>query len=258
MASARKTAIRILRPTIPGIVLLVAWELAALYVIDPRFLGQPSKIIASCINHGLGPRIWHHVWVTLSEIALGYVIGVLLGGALGYALGVRESLARLFEPYILILNGIPKVAIAPLLIVIFGIGMASKVAIVASLVLFLMFYGVYVGIRTIEVDFIYQARIIGVSRLGEIRHVVLPAIMPNVLVAMKTSAVYAVIGAIIGEFIAAQAGLGYFILDASGTFNVTDIWVGVTYLMVLLFALTGVIGIAERRLLRWLPRKTIG
>jgi NitT/TauT family transport system permease protein len=249
---------RIVRPLIPGILLLVFWELGALYLFDPRFLGQPSKIIASFAEHAVGPRIWRHVWVTLSEILVGYAIGIVIGAALGYLLGVREDLARLLEPYIIILNGIPKVAIAPLLIVIFGIGMASKVAIVASLVLFLMFYGVYVGIRTIDADFIYQARIMGVNRLGEIRHVVLPAIMPNVLVALKTSAVYAVIGAIIGEFIAAQAGLGYFILDASGTFNVTDIWVGVVYLMILLFALTGLIGIAERRLLRWLPKKTIG
>lgn len=258
MASSRARLGRALRPVLPGIVLLLAWELGALYLFDARFLGQPSKIIVSFVDHAMHPRIWRHVWVSLSEILFGYAIGVVIGAALGYALGVRESWARLFEPYVIILNGIPKVAIAPLLIVVFGIGLASKVAIVASLVMFLMFYGVYGGIRTIDADFIYQARIMGVNRLGEIRHVVLPAIMPNVLVAMKTSAVYAVIGAVIGEFIAAQAGLGYFILDASGTFNVTDIWVGVAYLMIVLFALTGLIGFAERRLLRWLPRKTIG
>jgi NitT/TauT family transport system permease protein len=254
----RKRTWRLLRPVVPGIVLLAAWELGALYLFDARFLGQPSKIAESFFEHAWNGGIWQHVWVTVSEIVLGYALGILIGAVLGYILGVRDNLARLFEPYILILNAIPKVAIAPLLIVVFGIGMASKVAIVASLVLFLMFYGVYVGIRTIETDFIYQARIMGVNRLGEIRHIVLPAIMPNVLVAMKTSAVYAVIGAVIGEFIAAQAGIGYFILDASGVFNVTDIWVGVAYLMALLFCLTGIIEFADRRLLRWLPRKTIG
>ncbi|MBM3524554.1 MAG: ABC transporter permease [Alphaproteobacteria bacterium] len=247
-----------MRPVLPGVVLLVLWEIGALYLFDARFVGQPSKIIASFLGHAGTARMWHHVWVTLYEIVLGYLIGVGFGAAVGYILGIRQEIAEIVEPYILLLNAIPKVAIAPLLIVIFGIGLASKVAIVASLVFFLMFYGVYVGIRTIEADFVYMARIMGVSRLGEIRHVVLPAIMPNVLVAMKTSGVYAVIGAIIGEFIAAQAGVGYFILDASGTFNVTDIWVGVAFLMILLFGLTSAIGLAERRLLRWLPRKRIG
>lgn len=249
---------RIARPVLPGLALLILWELGALYLFDARFFGQPSKIIASFFGHVGTARMWHHVWITLYEIVLGYLIGVALGAALGYILGVRQDLAEIFEPYILVINAIPKVAIAPLLIVIFGIGLASKVAIVASLVLFLMFYGIYVGIRTIDVDYIYMARIMGVTRLGEIRHVVLPAIMPNVLVAMKTSGVYAVIGAVIGEFIAAQAGIGFFILDASGTFNVTDIWVGVAFLMILLFCLTGLIDFAERRLLRWLPRKRIG
>jgi NitT/TauT family transport system permease protein len=145
-----------------------------------------------------------------------------------------------------------------LFIVFFGIGLASKVAIVVSLVFFLMFYAVFVGLRTIDVEFIYQARIMGVSRLGEIWHVILPAILPNVLVGMKTSAAAAVIGAIIGEFVASRAGLGFFILEAAGIFNVNDIWVGVAYLMLLLLLMTSIIGLLERHLLRWLPRRRIG
>jgi NitT/TauT family transport system permease protein len=132
--------------------------------------------------------------------------------------------------------------------------MGSKVAIIVSLVFFLMFYNVYVGIRVIDIEFVYQARIMGATRWGEIRYVILPAIMPNVMVGLKTSSVYAVIGAVIGEFIAAHAGIGFFILDASGMFNVTDIWVGVAFLMLLLLAMTGLITLAERRLLRWMPR----
>lgn len=254
----RRRVLRLLRPAIPAVVVVLGWELGARYLFDASLVGEPSKIIASALRHAVGPRIWYDCWITLSEILLGYVLGIVVGGALGYVVGISENLARIVEPYVLLLNAIPKVAIAPLLIVFFGIGLASKVAIVTSLVFFLMFYAVFLGLRTIEADFIYQARIMGVTRLGEIRFIILPAIMPNVLVGMKTSAAYAVIGAVIGEFVAAHAGLGYFILDAAGAFNVNDVWVGVIYLMVLLFGMTGLVGMAERRLLRWLPRRKIG
>ncbi len=249
---------RLLRPVLPAVVLLGGWELGAVYLFDASLFGQPSAIIERCIRYAGETRIWYDAWVTFSEIVAGYAIGMVVGGLLGYLVAISDGIARVVEPYVLILNAVPKVAIAPLLIVIFGIGMASKVAIVASMVFFLMFYAVFVGLRTIEADFIYQARIMGVSRLGEIRFVVLPAIMPNVLVGMKSSAASAVIGAVIGEIIAAQAGLGYFILDASGAFNVNDVWVGVIYLMLLLFVMTGVIGAIERHVLRWLPKRRIG
>jgi NitT/TauT family transport system permease protein len=249
---------RFLRPLVPAVIVLLLWELSGRYLVDLTIIGEPSKILASLVSHVLGTRIWHDTWVTFCEIVLGYMLGVLVGGVLGYIVGMSETAARMIEPYVLLLNAIPKVAIAPLFIVFFGIGLASKVAIVTSLVFFLMFYAVYVGLRTIDVDFIHQARIMGVSRFGEIRFVVLPAIMPNVLVGMKTSAASAVIGAVIGEIVAAQAGLGYFILDASGAFNVNDVWVGVIFLMLVLFGMTSVINLAERRLLRWLPRRHIG
>jgi NitT/TauT family transport system permease protein len=238
----------------PGLVILAAWEIGARYLFDPQFIGQPSRIIESLVLHLQTGRMWHHVWITFGEIAIGYTIGLAVGGGIGYVLGLNRALAEIFEPYILAFNAIPKVAIAPLLILTFGIGMGSKVAIIVSLVFFLMFYNVYVGIRVIDIEFVYQARIMGATRWGEIRYVILPAIMPNVMVGLKTSSVYAVIGAVIGEFIAAHAGIGFFILDASGMFNVTDIWVGVAFLMLLLLAMTGLITLAERRLLRWMPR----
>jgi NitT/TauT family transport system permease protein len=242
----------------PAVVLLLAWEISGRYLVDTTFLGQPSLIISSLFERALGTRIWYDAWVTSSEVIIGYFIGVVIGSVLGYCVGVSEAAARVIEPYVLLLNAIPKVAVAPLFIVFLGIGLASKVAIVVSLVFFLMFYAVYVGLRTLDVEFIYQARIMGVSRMEEIWHVILPAILPNVLVGMKTSAASAVIGAIIGEMVASRAGLGFFILEAAGTFNVNDIWVGVAYLMFLLLVMTSAIGLLERRLLVWLPRKRIG
>jgi NitT/TauT family transport system permease protein len=245
-------------PVLPAVVLLLAWELSGRYFLDTTILGQPSEIIRSVLSHAMHARIWYDTWITTSEILVGYGIGVLLGAVLGYCVGISVAMARMIEPYVLLLNAIPKVAVAPLFIVVFGIGLASKVAIVVSLVFFLMFYAVYVGLRTLDVEFIHQARIMGVSRAEEIRYIVLPAIMPNVLVGMKTSAASAVIGAIIGEIVASRAGLGFFILEAAGILNANDIWVGVAYLMLVLLVMTGIIGLLERYLLRWMPQRRIG
>jgi NitT/TauT family transport system permease protein len=162
-------------------------------------------------------------------------------------------LARIVEPYILIVSAIPKIAIAPIIIIALGIGTQSKVAIVISMVFFLMFYAVFSGVKQIEPDFIHQARIMGASRSIVISHVVIPAIAPNIFDGLKTSIIFAVIGALIGEFIAAKAGLGFYILNASGAFNINGIWVGVILIIALVFALATIIGIVERRVLRWLP-----
>lgn len=251
-------AARFLMPGVPAVVLILIWEISGRYLVDTTILGLPSEIVSDFFKQAVKPRIWHDAWITTSEILVGYGIGVVLGSVLGYCVGISAAMARMIEPYVLLLNAIPKVAVAPLFIVFFGIGLASKVAIVVSLVFFLMFYAVYVGLRTLDVEFIYQARIMGVSRVEEIRYVVLPAILPNLLVGMKTSAASAVIGAIIGEIVASRAGLGFFILDAAGTLDVNDVWVGVAYLMIILLAMTGIIGLLERQLLRWMPRKNIG
>jgi len=243
---------------LPGILLLVAWEVAGRYVLDTEILGEPSNILATLVKQAGGTKIWYHLWVTASEVLIGYFIGVATGFAIGYAVGVSETFGRIVEPYVLLINAIPKVAVAPLFIVFFGIGLASKVAIIVSMVFFLMFYAVYVGLRTIDAEFLYQARIMGISRTGEIFKIVLPAILPNILVGLKTSAASAIIGAIIGEIVASRAGLGFYILEASGSFNVDAIWVGVIFLMLLLFVMTSIIGVLEWRFLRWLPRKHLG
>ncbi len=126
------------------------------------------------------------------------------------------------------------------------------------MVFFLMFYAVYGAVRQIEIDFIHQARVMDANWLQVIAFVVLPAIAPSILAGLKTSIVYAVIGAMLGEFIASQSGLGYYVINASGAFNVNGIWVGVVLIVALVFAMTTLIGIAERRMLRWLPNQESG
>src|SRR5262252_4899080 len=227
---------RMLQALLPAVVILGAWELGALFLFDPRFIGQPSAIFRHLGEEIVKPGIWSDAAITFWEIMLGYVLGAITGGALGFWLGFRPRLARLVEPYILIFSAIPKIAIAPIIIIALGIGTQSKVAIVVSMVFFLMFYAVFSGVKQIEPDFIHQARIMGASRGAVI-----------------SSIVFAVIGALIGEFIAARAGLGFYILNASGAFNINGIWVGVIFIIALVFVLATIIGIVERRVLRWLP-----
>jgi NitT/TauT family transport system permease protein len=244
---------RIVHALLPALVIIGAWEFGAHFLFDPRFVGQPSEILRYLLAEVTRGEIWADAAITFWEIMLGYVIGAAAGGALGFALGFRPRLARIVEPYILIFSAIPKIAIAPIIIIALGIGIQSKVAIVVSMVFFLMFYAVFSGVKQIEPDFIDQARIMGAKRGEVIGYVVIPAIAPNIFDGLKTSIIFAVIGALIGEFIAAKAGLGFYILNASGAFNINGVWVGVILIVALVFVLTTAIGMAERRVLRWLP-----
>ena len=185
---------------------------------------------------------------------LGYVIGAIAGGALGFALGFRPRLARIVEPYILIFSAIPKIAIAPIIIIALGIGTQSKVAIVVSMVFFLMFYAVFSGVKQIEPDFIHQARIMGANRARghrlhrhsgdraehirrlEDQHHLRGDRRAHWRVHRRQGGTWDI-----------------YILNASGAFNINGIWVGVILIVALVFVLTTAIGIAERRVLRWLP-----
>jgi NitT/TauT family transport system permease protein len=244
---------RVVHALLPALVIVGAWELGARFMFDPRFVGQPSGILRYLLVEITRGEVWTDAAITFWEILLGYVIGAAAGGAVGFALGFRPRLARIVEPYILIFSAIPKIAIAPIIIIALGIGTQSKVAIVVSMVFFLMFYAVFSGVKQIEPDFIDQARIMGANRGEVIGYVVIPAIAPNIFDGLKTSIIFAVIGALIGEFIAAKAGLGFYILNASGAFNINGVWVGVILILVLVFVLTTIIGVIERRVLRWLP-----
>jgi len=192
-----------------------------------------------------------HTWVTFKEIAIGFPLGAFSGIALGYWFGRSRLLAEIFEPIIIALNGIPRTALAPLFIVWLGIDIWSKVGVVFLLTFFLNFFNTYAGMRQIDQDYIDLARLMGAKGWKLTFKVIMPAISPYVFTGIRTSIPFSVIGAIVGEFVAATEGVGFFIRQSAGLFRTADVFVGIIFLMLMVVAMDKVAELAERRALRW-------
>jgi NitT/TauT family transport system permease protein len=192
-----------------------------------------------------------HTWVTFQEIAIGFPAGAISGIALGYWFGRSRLLAEIFEPIIIALNGIPRTAVAPLFIVWLGIGLWSKVGVVFLLTFFLNFFNTYTGMRQMDREYIDLARLMGVKGWKLTFKVIFPAISPYVFTGIRTSIPFAVIGAIVGEFVAATEGVGFFIRMSAGIFKTADVFVGIIILMIMVIVMDRIAEMIEKRALRW-------
>lgn len=239
---------------LPLVILLIVWQAGSGTFIDPLFFSKPSTIVLRLVEGFRDGTLLGHTYATLYEIFGGYLLGVIVGGTLGYLAGVSTRFASYTEPYILLLNAIPKVAIAPIIVVWFGIGLTSKVVLASLMVFFVVFFNVFLGIRSLNVDYLHLARIMGASRRQVIWSVVLPSIAPFTLTALKQGVVFAVIGAIIAEFIASARGVGYYIQMASGMFDTAGVFAGVLILLAVVVVASGFFSLIERRYLRWYRR----
>src|SRR5690349_22526328 len=248
--SPRGFGITALRVVIIGGFLLL-WELASGRWIEPFLISSPSKIIVSLITGFTSGDLLQHTWVTLQEIAIGFPLGALSGIALGYAFGRSRVLAEIFEPIIVALNGIPRTAVAPLFIVWLGIGLWSKVGVVFLLTFFLNFFNTYTGMRQMDQEYVDLASLMGVKGWKLTFKVILPAISPYVFTGIRTSIPFAVIGAIVGEFVAATEGIGFFIRMSAGIFKTADVFVGIIVLMIMVIIIDRIAELIERRALRW-------
>jgi len=227
------------------------WEIASGKWIEPFLISSPSRILMSMIAGFRSGDLIQHTWVTFQEIAIGFPVGVILGIALGYAFGRSRLLAEIFEPIIIGLNGIPRTALAPLFIVWLGIGIWSKVGVVFLLTFFLNFFNTYAGMRQMDQEYIDLARLMGAGRWKLTFKVILPAISPYMFTGIRTSIPFSVIGAIVGEFVAATEGVGFFIRQAAGLFRTADVFVGIIVLMLMVIAMDKVAELIERRALQW-------
>jgi len=234
------------------------WELFTdLKIVDPFFFGQPSAIWAQLrdwFEHGTAfGSIWLQIWVTLKEALLGFLYGVGGGIVLGILLGQNRFLADVLGPYIKVMNAIPRIVLGSIFVVWLGLGTTSKVALAAVLVFFVVFFNAFQGVREVDRNLLANARVLGASRLQVTRHVILPSALTWIIASLHVAFGFAVIGAIVGEFLGAQQGLGVVISSAQGTLNADGVFAAMLIIAVVALTAEFLIDRLERRLLAWRP-----
>lgn len=241
---------------------LAMWELSAWEIgpkkwicVDPFWFGSPLRVLNYMVEITLSGSIFIDTWTTMYEAFLGYAIGAVLGIALGFVLARLETLAEILDPFIVAVNGIPRVAMAPILIIWFGIGVESKIVLAVSLVLFLTFMNTYAGLRGVDPALKNLAQVMGANEMQVLWKVTLPAAMPWILTGLKIGVPFAIIGAILGEFMAASQGLGFMIQHASNLFNIAGSFAGLILLMFIVLIANAAVNRLERYLLRWRPKQ---
>jgi len=237
------------------VVLLLSWQLAVTDATLPYF-SRPTLVAARLYDLLSHHDIYRHMYVTLVEIAAGYALGSAFGLTLGFILGRSQFLSAALQPYIIGLYSIPKIALAPVFIVWLGLGIASKIAVVFVASFFLVFFNTYAGLLAVNEELVRLARLMGASWPQTLWRVILPAAAPQIFLGLRTAVPYAVIGAVIGEYIGANEGLGYFILYASQTYDAPSLFAGIIILVGIVFAVNFGLARLEGRVIRW--RKVAG
>jgi NitT/TauT family transport system permease protein len=217
------------------------------------FFGEPLKIFRVIWVWFSEGEIYPHLWVTLQETALAFVIGTVLGLGVGLWLGLTPFASAIADPYIKALNAMPRVILAPIFMVWFGLGIWSKVALGVTLVFFIVFFNVYQGVKEVSPVVLNNARMLGASQTQLLRHVYLPSATSWVFSSLHTSVGMAFVGAVVGEYLGSAKGVGYLIHQAEGTFDINTVFAGILVLTVFALLLDYAVSIAENRLLRWRP-----
>jgi NitT/TauT family transport system permease protein len=227
--------------------------LTASGVLPPFFFGTPAVVLGNTAHWFTGGRIYAHLGVTLIETVLAFAIGSILGLAAGLWLALAPVASSLLEPYIKAANAMPRVILAPIFAVWFGLGILSKVALGVTLVFFVVFFNVYQGVKEVSPVVLANARMLGASRRQLLRHVYLPSATAWVFSSLHTSVGMAFVGAVVGEYLGSSAGVGYLILQAEGAFDVNTVFAGILVLTAFALLLDFIVTLVETRLLRWRP-----
>ena len=240
------------------VVTLGGWEvLGRIGVIDPFFFSIPSKIIYQIYiwiikGTSQGP-LWLQVLVTLEETVLGFFIGAVMGIICGIALGRNKMLSDIFSIYIKIANAIPRIVLGSIFIIALGLGMASKVALAVVMVFFVVFGNAFQGVREADANLIANARVLGASDRQVTFKVVLPSALSWILASLHISFGFALVGAVVGEFLGSKQGIGLLIATAQGAFNAAGVFAAMIVLAVVALIADYLITKLENRLLKWRP-----
>jgi NitT/TauT family transport system permease protein len=248
------TKVWIYRLILVGIVIAL-WDLSVRLEFVPRFLfGRPYDVLLVLKDWVLSKSIYYHLWITLIETVLAFVIGSALGLVFGLWLALSPMASAVLDPFIKALNSMPRLILAPIFAMWFGLGIWSKVALGVTIVFFIVFFNVYQGVREVSPVAIANARMLGASRAQLIRRVYTPSAMTWVFSSLHLSVGMAFVGAVIGEYLGAAAGVGYLILQAESTFDIDTVVAGIILLTVFAVALDHLVTVIERRWLKWRPQ----
>jgi len=234
------------------VILLSLWEaLAQFGVLDPFYLPPPSKVSATLFELFADGEIWTHIEATFGAALLGLALGVLVGALLGAAAALLPWVGEILDPAMTVLNAVPRIILAPLFVIWFGIGIASKVAVTFILIAVLFFFAVYAGIKEVDQRLVERVKTLGGGRAVLLREVYLPAVTAWALSNLKVAVGFAFTGAIVGEFVASSRGLGYLLSFAQSTFNASLTLALLLLIILFVFVLFSLAGRLEKRLLRW-------
>ncbi len=231
---------------------LAGWELgAATGFIDPFFLPRPSAILLRVVAWAGSADVYNDLAITLTETVLAFGIGTLMGVAAGLWLALAPFAAAVADPFIKALNALPRVILAPIFALWFGLGILSKVALGVTLVAFVAFFNTYQGVKEVNPVVVANAQILGAGRGAMLRHVYLPAAATWILSSLRASIGFAVIGAVVGEYLGSAAGIGHRIAEADGLFDAVGVFAGMTVLSAFVLLLDGCVSLLERQLVTW-------
>lgn len=218
------------------------------------FFGEPVKVFARVWQwFVIDADIYRHLGVTLTETLLAFAIGAAGGLGMGLWLALAPTASAILEPYVKALNSMPRIILAPIFAVWFGLGIGSKVALGVTLVFFIVFFNVYQGVKEVSPVILANARMLGASKRQLLRHVYLPSATSWVFSSLHTSVGLAFVGAVVGEYLGSSQGVGYLILQAEGTFDIHTVMAGILVLTAFALVLDALVGRLEKRLMKWQP-----
>lgn len=230
---------------------LGCWQLASGTFVDPFWISSPSEIGERLVEWTADGTVLSNAAFTLRAVVLGFIVGSLAGVSVGFVFGQWATVAVVLDPFITAFYSLPKVALAPLFVLWFGIGLTSKVVLTAVIVFFLVFYNSYAGVRSVDRELVDVVRLMGGNRRDVIRRVVLPSAAAWIFTGLKLAVPYSLIGAVVGELVASSEGLGYLLKRASGTFDTTGTFTALVVLMVLAVIINRIVVTVENRTSRW-------
>jgi NitT/TauT family transport system permease protein len=242
-----------------AVVLLAIWHVITVYPIvgQPKnlqfFFSTPIDVLSRVWRELSGGEIWGHLWITLQETILAFVLGAGGGIAIGFVFARNDLLAAVFDPYIKAANALPRVVLAPIFALWFGLGIWSKVALGFTLVFFIVFFNVYQGVREVSPTVLANARMLGMNERQLLRHVYWPSALSWMFSSLHTSVGFALVGAVVGEYLGSSAGLGYKIHEAESVFDVTGVFAGMFILAIFVILIDSLVTVIENRLLAWRP-----